>query len=59
MHQAVFNPTKVFENRILERMFGPKTDEEIGGWRKLHNKEHNNLYSSPNIVRKNKSKRMK
>jgi hypothetical protein len=40
----------VFEDRLLRRMFGPKRDEIIGGWRKLHNEFHN-LYSSPNIIR--------
>jgi fatty acid desaturase len=47
MHQAVFNSMKVFENRVLRRIFVLKMDDEIGGWRKLHNKEHHNLYSSP------------
>jgi len=42
---------RVFENRVLRRIFGPKTDEVTGEWRKLHNEELNNLYSSPNIVR--------
>ena len=42
---------RVFENRVLRRVFGPKRDEVTGEWRKLHNEELNNLYSSPNIVR--------
>jgi hypothetical protein len=42
---------RVFENRVLRRIFGPKSDEVTGGWRKLHSEELNNLYSSPNIVR--------
>jgi hypothetical protein len=42
---------RVFENRVLRRIFGPKGDEVTGGWRKLHNKELNNLYSSPSIIR--------
>jgi len=42
---------RVFENRVLRRIFGPKRDEVTGEWRKLHNEELNNLYSSPNIVR--------
>jgi len=42
---------RVFENRVLRRIFGLKRDEVTGEWRKLHNEELNNLYSSPNIVR--------
>jgi hypothetical protein len=41
----------VFENRVLRRMFGPKRDEVTGEWRKLHNGEPHNLYSSPDIVK--------
>jgi len=41
---------RVFENRVLRRIFGPKRDEVTGEWRKLHNEELNNLYTSPNIV---------
>jgi len=41
---------RVYENRMLMRIFGPKRDEVIGEWRKLHNEELNVLYSSPNIV---------
>jgi hypothetical protein len=48
---------RVFENRVLRRIFGPKRKED-GSWRKLHNKELHNLYSSPNIVRVIKSRRM-
>jgi hypothetical protein len=47
----------VFENRVL-RIFGPKRDEVAGGWRKLHNEELHNLYSSPSIIRMSKSRRM-
>jgi len=49
---------RMFENRVLRRIFGPKKDEVIGNWRKLHNDELNDLYSSPNIVRGIKSTRM-
>ena len=41
----------MFENRVFRRIFGPKTDEVTGEWRKLHNDELHYLYSSPNIVR--------
>jgi hypothetical protein len=41
---------RVFENRVLRRVFGLKRDEVTGEWRKLHNKELNDLYSLPNIV---------
>jgi len=41
---------RVFENRVLRRIFGPKRDEVTGEWRKLNNEELNDLYSSPNIV---------
>jgi hypothetical protein len=50
---------RVFENRVLRRIFGPKRDEVMGGWRKLHNEELHNLYSSPSIIRIIKSKRMR
>jgi len=40
---------RVFENRVLRRVFGPKRDEVTKEWRKLHNEELNDLYSSPNI----------
>jgi hypothetical protein len=40
---------RVFENRVLRRVFGPKRDEVTGKWRKLHNEELNDLYSLPNI----------
>jgi hypothetical protein len=46
----------VFENRVLWRIFGPKRDEVTGDWRKLHNEEIHNLYSSPNIIRMIKSR---
>ena len=41
---------RVFENRVLRRVFGPKRDEVTGEWRKLHNEELSDLYSLPNIV---------
>jgi hypothetical protein len=50
---------RVFENRVLRRTFGPKRDEVTGQWSKLHNKELHDLYSSPNIVRVIKSRRMR
>jgi hypothetical protein len=43
---------RVFENRVLRRIFGPKGDEVTGGWRKLHNEELHNLYASPSLIRK-------
>jgi hypothetical protein len=49
----------MFENRVLRRIFGPKRDEETGGWRKLHNEEFHNLYSSPSLIRMIKSRRMR
>jgi hypothetical protein len=49
----------VFENRVLRRIFGPKRDEVIGGWRKLHNEELHNLYCSPNMIRMIKSGRIR
>jgi hypothetical protein len=49
----------VFENRVLRRIFGQKKHEVAEGWRKLHNGELHNLYSSPNIIRMIKSRRMR
>jgi hypothetical protein len=50
---------RVFENRVLRRIFGPKRYEVTGDGRKLHNEELHNLYSSPNIIRMIKSRRMR
>jgi hypothetical protein len=50
---------RVFENRVLRRIFGPKRDEVTGGRRKLQNEELHNLYSSPSIIRVIKSRRMR
>jgi hypothetical protein len=49
---------RVFENRVMRRIFGPKREED-GSWRKLYNDELHNLYSSPNIFRVIKSRRMR
>jgi hypothetical protein len=49
----------VFENRVLRRIFGPKRDEVTGEWRKLPSEELHNLYSSPDIIRQVKSRRMR
>jgi hypothetical protein len=49
----------VFENRVLRRIFGPTRDEVIGEWRELHSGELRNLYSSPDIIRQIKSRRMR
>ena len=50
---------RVFENMVLRRIFGSRRDEVTGEWRRLHNEELNDLYSSPNIVRVMKSRRMR
>jgi hypothetical protein len=50
---------RVFEYRVLRRIFGPKRDEATGEWRKLHNEELNDRYYSPNIFRVIKSRRMR
>jgi hypothetical protein len=49
----------VFENRVLRRIFGPKRDEVAGGWRKLHNEELHDMYSSPIIIRIILARRMR
>ena len=50
---------RVFENMVLRRKFGPRRDEVMGEWRRLHNEELNDLYSSPSIMRVIKSRRMR
>jgi uncharacterized membrane protein len=50
---------RVFENRVLRRIFGPKRDEVTKDWRKLHNEELHNPYSSPSIIRMTKSRRIR
>jgi len=49
---------RVFQNMVLRRIFGPRRDEVTGEWKRLHNEELSDLYSSPNIVRVIKSRRM-
>jgi hypothetical protein len=50
---------RVFENRVLRRIFGPKREEATGEWRRLHNGELNDLYSTPNVIRVIKSRRIR
>jgi hypothetical protein len=50
---------RMFENKVLRRIFGSKRDDMTGGWRKLHNEEFHSLYSSPSIIRMRKSRRMR
>jgi hypothetical protein len=50
---------KVFENRMLRKMFGPKRNEVMGDWRRLHNEELHNLYSLPSIIKMINSRRMR
>jgi hypothetical protein len=53
------NRLRVFENRVLRRIYGRLREEMSGGWRKLHNEEHQNLYSSPGIIRMVRPRRMR
>jgi hypothetical protein len=50
---------RVFEDRVLRRIFGPKRDEVAGEWRKLHREDLNDLYRSPDIIRVIKSRKMR
>jgi hypothetical protein len=50
---------RVFENRVLRRIFGTKRDEVTGDWRKLQNGELHNIYSPANIIKQNKSRRLR
>jgi hypothetical protein len=50
---------RVFENRVLRRICGPKREEVVGGWRRLHNEELHNLYTSPDIIRVIRSRKMR
>jgi len=59
MRYVSWNGMRVFENRVLRRVFGPKRDEVRGEWRKLHNEELSDRYSLPNIVRVVKSRKMR
>jgi hypothetical protein len=52
------NRLRVFENRVLRRIFGLKRDEVTGQWRRVYSKELNDLYCSPNVIRVIKSRRM-
>jgi hypothetical protein len=55
----LYDGIALYSNRVLTRIFGPKRDEVTGVWRKLHNEELHNLYSSPSIIRIIKSRRLR
>jgi hypothetical protein len=55
---GIVSRLRVFENRVLRRIFGPERDEVTGEWRKLHSEELHNLYSSPDDIRQFKSRQM-
>jgi hypothetical protein len=55
----VRNIDRVFESRVLKGIFGPRRDKVTGDWKKLHNEELHNLYSSPSIIGVIKSKKMR
>jgi hypothetical protein len=59
LHLIIKQKSSDFEDKVLRRIFGPKRDEVTGEWRRLHNKELYTLYSSPNIIRVTKSKRLR
>jgi hypothetical protein len=56
--RSVKHRLSVFENRVLRRIFGPRREEMVGGWRRLHNDELHNVYGSPNIIGVIKPRRM-
>jgi hypothetical protein len=59
LHLKEEHSLRVFENRVLRRIFGPKKDEATGVWRELRNEELHNLYTSPSIIRMITSRRMR
>jgi hypothetical protein len=58
MREILVHRLRVFENRVLKRIFGPKRVEVTGSWRKLHNEEFHNFCSLPSIIRMIKTRRM-
>jgi hypothetical protein len=55
----IINEVRMFENRVLRRIFGPKREEGAGGWRRLHNEELHNLHALPANIREIKPRRMR